>query len=528
MTNTDKKVIEKYRNLILDIPGIKSAEYLNSTTSSVTLSWGVEWSPDYIARDIIQNFRDANHNEINSINVKTNNDQIVVSAESTFDLRKLLFLGSNKAGDDEAIGQFGEGAKAAYVSMIKMGVYDPINISGDQAVVISVGPEVIEDMRPLVYHWFRIPKQNQTLFVVNTYNKELKKAFDFGLNHFWYEQNSLKGDLLYEYNDVSTFKSTKKNEGFLFYGGIMRARISHIPVCINISKKYKKIEDKIKADRDRNSFSSALTNTFLSIWARSGFYYRGMKNNKAIKFILEKSRSVWVKGHPLLSALANHSYHLRDDKSLQKFFGNEYYAESVFNHSREITWSDWYDTKTQSKILRGDRNFKKKGRIKLPAYFARFGVISSLQLFIKNKEAMERRIKSNQTASLSKKQREAVNYALECVEKVAPTFSGLYSQFKEDEGIFELNIKAVKSDDILGELKDGRGYGDKTIYLNQKLFNAKFSKFFSILAHEMSHVFGGDGERIFSDVLTHILEQAVQKNALLSKYSRQWEKGYRA
>ena len=129
---------------------------------------------------------------------------------------------------------------------------------------------------------------------------------------------------------------------------------------------------------------------------------------------------------------------------------------------------------------------------------------------------------------LSKKQRKAVNYALECVEKVAPTFSGLYSQFKEDEGIFELNIKAVKSDDILGELKDGRGYGDKTIYLNQKLFKEKFPRFFSILSHEMAHVFGGDGERQFSDVLTHILEQAVQKNAVLSKYSKQWERGYRA
>ena len=117
------------------------------------------------------------------------------------------------------------------------------------------------------------------MFVVNTYNKELKKAFDFGLNHFWYEQNSLKSDLLYEYNDISTFQSTTKNEGYLFYGGIMRARIPHVPVCINISKKYIKIENKIKADRDRNSFSRALTNTFLSIWARSGFYYNGMNNN---------------------------------------------------------------------------------------------------------------------------------------------------------------------------------------------------------------------------------------------------------
>ena len=117
---------------------------------------------------------------------------------------------------------------------------------------------------------------------------------------------------------------------------------------------------------------------------------------------------------------------------------------------------------------------------------------------------------------------------MSCVEKVAPTFSGLYNKFKEDEGIFELNIKAVKSEEILGELKDGRGYGDKTIYLNHKLFKSEFPKFFSILSHEMAHVFGGDGERQFSDVLTHILEQAVKKNSVFSKYSKQWERSHRA
>ena len=50
----------------------------------------------------------------------------------------------------------------------------------------------------------------------------------------------------------------------------------------------------------------------------------------------------------------------------------------------------FYDTKTQSKILRSDKNFEKKGRIKLPAYFVRFGVVSSLELFVKNREAMEK------------------------------------------------------------------------------------------------------------------------------------------
>ena len=124
---------------------------------------------------------------------------------------------SNKAGDETNVGQFGEGFKASIISMIKMGINETISTSGDQGVIITVGPEVVEDMRPLVYHFFKVNKQNQTQFIVNTYNKELKKAFDFGLNHFWYEKNSLISDLLHEYNDISIYKSTKPREGFLFY-----------------------------------------------------------------------------------------------------------------------------------------------------------------------------------------------------------------------------------------------------------------------------------------------------------------------
>ena len=63
-------------------------------------------------------------------------------------------------------------------------------------------------------------------------------------------------------------------------------------------------------------------------------------------------------------------------------------------------------------------------------------------------------------------------------------------------------------------------YNDKTIFLNKELFKSSFGKFFSTLAHEMSHVFGQDGQREFSDVLTHLLEQAVQRNKILNTKER--------
>ena len=113
---------------------------------------------------------------------------------------------------------------------------------------------------------------------------------------------------------------------------------------------------------------------------------------------------------------------------------------------------------------------------------------------------------------------------MECISKVAPNFSSLYNNFKEDQGIYELDFKTIESRDLLGELKDSRDYDGKTIYLNKDLFKSNFGKFFAIMTHEMGHVFGKDGEREFSDVLTHIIAQAVDKNSVISKYSKNWSR----
>ena len=185
------------------------------------------------------------------------------------------------------------------------------------------------------------------------------------MNHFWYEKNDLVGQKLYEYNEIAAYKSKKAKEGYIFYRGIMRNTIPHVPIVINISKKYAAIENKIKADRDRNSFSSKLTQTFFSIYARSGFYWGGMKNNPAIQYILKTSKPIWPKGHQLLSALGTFSRNLHEDTVIKKMFASKkYYCESTYSYTSGITWSDWYDTKTQSFVLRRDNKFKKDGRIK--------------------------------------------------------------------------------------------------------------------------------------------------------------------
>ena len=44
----------------------------------------------------------------------------------------------------------------------------------------------------------------------------------------------------------------------------------------------------------------------------------------------------------------------------------------------------------------------------------------------------------------------------------------------------------------------------------------------SILTEDLGTVFGEDGQREFSDVLTHLLEQAVLKNKVIGQYSKKW------
>ena len=77
---------------------------------------------------------------------------------------------------------------------------------------------------------------------------------------------------------------------------------------------------------------------------------------------------------------------------------------SQLKYTSDLSWSEWYDTKTQNFVIRKDNKFKKDGRIKLPSYFSSFGVQSSLGQFVKNRKANEERIKKK-TAPLTAKQK---------------------------------------------------------------------------------------------------------------------------
>ena len=80
------------KQVLLDVPGVNSVKWIQSVTSSVTTNWGVSWSEEMIARDIIQNFRDANKDDISSVKIDIIKDSVYISAPTEFDLRALFYI----------------------------------------------------------------------------------------------------------------------------------------------------------------------------------------------------------------------------------------------------------------------------------------------------------------------------------------------------------------------------------------------------------------------------------------------------
>lgn len=60
--------------------------YVRSLTSSVTTSWGVDWNEEFVARDIMQNFFDANRAHLTQVRVAVEGTKATISAPAGFNL----------------------------------------------------------------------------------------------------------------------------------------------------------------------------------------------------------------------------------------------------------------------------------------------------------------------------------------------------------------------------------------------------------------------------------------------------------
>ena len=156
--------------------------------------------------------------------------------------------------------------------------------------------------------------------------------------------------------------------------------------------------------------------------------------------------------------------------------------------------------------MRRDRT-QKRTRTLLPSYFSAFGVESSLDAFLRNKENTEKRIKNKKTKDLSSKENKAIDFLFKASRSMSPGFAKLFNRENEEDNLYDVKFKKIFCKDLLGELKNGNDYNSKIIFL-----------------HELSHASSGgaDGSREFSDCLTFLLEQSIEKNKKINLYAKEW------
>src|SRR5439155_5065111 len=104
----------------------------------------------------------------------------------------------------------------------------------------------------------------------------------------------------------------------------------------------------------------------------------------------------------------------------------------------------------------------------------------------------------------------------EILRKLSPAIIGLL-----DSGRTGYTVAAT--DAVLGELKRGRSYRDREVFLAEQVLIADFPEALAVFLHEHAHIFGYDGSRGFTDALTELLETVVRHRNDLDPYEKEWK-----
>jgi hypothetical protein len=481
--------------------------YARTLPSAVTTAWGVGWDEVFIARDLMQNFFDANRGCLEAVHVRNKGTDTIISAPTSFNLERLFYLGSEKADDD--VGQYGEGFKVAATCLLRDHAVTPIAVSGKDVVVLKVAERAVANtrLRPVEYDFYQNGQEmSGTALILPGCSGKLAKALAEGLHHFFYEKNPLLGTNLWSdhKNEFSIYKSTN-DRGHLFYRKLKRGEMEGIPLILVIDKQYAKIEGKISKDRDRNAFGEEVMKLFYSHFVRYGLKWR----NDGQRVIVTAAQSSWEKGHPLLSEIAEmlRSHHSWPADLAREVFGDKYYARSA-NHS---------DGTAQLEIERMERAWRDEGRISLPGYFRKFGVLNAEDEMRRVRDKATEESKRNNQRHPTAVEYNAIRLLSKVLQELAPEINAVFNK-----GATSYTV--ARTDIVLGQLKHGRAYRSREVFLAESVFVADFPNALATFLHEHAHIFGYDASRGFTDALTELLETVVRHRHDLDQYEAGWEK----
>lgn len=483
------------------LPGTKCT-LVRTVESAVTTAWGVRWNEMQIARDVLQNFYDANKDQLDKVKVTKHNSDVWIDAPAQFKLERLFYLGSEKASED--IGEYGEGFKAATVCLLRDHGVTPVGISGTSMVHVRLSPKAVDETRlqPLLYDYYTISpaRKGGTIFLPGC-SSVLAHELQHGMAHFFSEQNDLLGSPRWEHWDKEyALYDSRTTDGYIFYRRLKRATIVGIPVVLVIHKPNSRIDKKVQQDRDRNAFEDAVLDLCYDVFTKKATY-----SDVAVQAILSSSKHLWERGHPLLSKLAHHMYQDSANPKIKALFANRYYAAS----SRASTAVGQLEYESM------EAGWKKEGRRQLPAYFTAFGVPSA-ESQIKQRTDKAITEQQKKARSPSRAEQRSMDVLNRVLADLAPVLNA-YFRTKE------VRYSVAETEAILGALKTGRGYQSIEVFLAASVFIEDFARALAIFLHEHAHVYGYDASRGFTDQLTELIESTIRHRQSLDAYESDWQ-----
>jgi predicted metal-dependent hydrolase len=474
-------------------------DHTRTLTSSVTTDWQVHWNEDFIARDLLQNFYDANRDKIKDIRITAEEQKVVISAPTGYNIERLFYLGSEKQADD--VGHYGEGFKVAATCLLRDFHVTPVARSGNSIVVLRIAETPVADTQlyPLIYDFFTTDTScDGTELILVGCQTRLRDALRAGLSHFFYEDNPLLGEQLWSSpsHEVSVFASSWVTQGYVFYRNLRRGTIPNLPVILVVNKEFKQIENQIRNDRDRNFFGDKLMASFYSVLAKSQLRYdiRGMR------MLVERARPCWHQGHPLIAAIANANCRSWDQATLDSLFQGKYFARSFAR-----------DAATQLDYEQLERQWQQEGLQGLPAYFASFGLPNAVQ----HLHALQQKVREQSRRPPTAAEAASIQMLRETLRELKPEIMAFF-----DVGSTTYTVATTET--VLGELRQNRHYNSREVFLAAQLFEADFAEAFAVYVHEHAHVLGYDGSRGFTDALTGLLETVVLHRRDLDPYESRW------
>jgi hypothetical protein len=328
------------------------------------------------------------------------------------------------------------------------------------------------------------------------------------MTQFFYDGNPLLGARLWlsPKAQFALYAATTPH-GHLFYQGLKRGELPHIPVILVMHREYAALETLLRQGDALQPFSDKLLGVFYKVFVQSGI----QNQHEIQRLLVEAARPCWVPGHPLLQTLAKLAagYYACGrgwaPATTATVFGDDYYARvTTHNPARRREYE------------RLENAWKQTGKVALPAYFRAFGV--------RNAEAHCRDLEQQAQAEARQKahrppsaaERASITLLAGSLRGLAPTLMG---RFDKSRTLYSV----AETDTVLGQLKQERAYLARDVYLPAQLFTADFPKALALFLHEHAHLFNDDSSQSGAEALLELLESVVRHRTHLDFYETRWQ-----